>query len=213
MKNAYQITLALFVIATSPTVAQVAIGLKAGPTFSGVARSSFGAQDSYRIGWQAGLFGDMPVGKSFYLQPALLLTSRGFNSKALLINGNTGEVVRPINYSLRPLYVEMPVLVVHKFDVSKSLRAYVGAGTYMAVGIGGRLLNDAPAIFGSSGLDAKFGRNALFSQFDLGGSLAVGFDIRQRWQLGLNYNAGLRSKSLSNRMFSVTAGMFVGKYR
>ena len=213
MNTTYKLGLLAGILVSLSARAQLSIGVKAGPTFSGVTRSSPNVQDSYRVGWQAGLFGDMPLGKSVYLQPALLLTSRGFNAKAVLINGNTGEVIRPINYSLRPIYLEMPVLAVRKFDISRSLRAYAGAGIYMAVGVGGRLLNDLQGVLGSSETDAKFGPTQLFSRFDLGGSVAAGFEIHRRWQLALNYNAGLRSNGLSNRMFSVTAGVFIGKSR
>lgn len=197
---------------------QVHLGIKAGVNSSTINIPNIepGVSVEPRIDFQGGAFLDIPIARFFSLQPALLISTKGSKVNSLLIDGNTGSVISPINNSIKLVYAEIPVLALYRGHISQSLRFYGGVGPYVGIGLGGKLTStytpiaERDAVFGSGNV----GSNS-FRRFDYGASGAVGIEIK-RLLLGANYNYGLvdlgsaTSKSY-HRTLGITAGFWLDK--
>ncbi len=72
------------------------------------------------------------------------LSKQGLLQTGLLVNGKGGKAQASSYYSLweqstsKPIYLEMPISYVYKFNIGQSFSLYAGAGIYGAIGVGGK---------------------------------------------------------------------------
>lgn len=222
MKLVLSLVCCVCLCAVAPLVsrAQVRFGLKAGvqQTFITYPTVQPGTAFGKRIAYQAGLVFDCPLSRSFSVQPSLLLSSKGATFTGSVISGTTNVVIGPNETIFRPLYVELPVLLMYRFSVATRTRLLVGAGPYGAVGVGGRMYRnilyteyDEPMEFAPKGSGTRFQR------FDYGLTGAAGVELG-RVQLTLTYSQGLTNVTtfivntdLRNQALALTASFLLGE--
>ncbi|MCY7351851.1 MAG: PorT family protein [Cytophagaceae bacterium] len=193
--------------------AQVRFGVKAGLTSSRVISSSKGAA-SYnpRVAWQAGALADLGISRHFSIQPAVLLSSKGYNTKNDF--SSIGSTLN-LDATYSPLYIEVPILALLKINLGNTVRLFGGLGPYAAVGIGGQKNIKTSGVEATT--DIKYGNDGGdFKQTDFGGSLAIGAEIGGLL-LGANYNFGLAdlapgggNTTLRNASLGLTIGYLFG---
>jgi len=218
MKNLFKgVLLVSALFLSEETQAQIRLGIKAGINSSTnhVPNVESDVSVRSRIDFQGGVLVDIPMANSFSLQPALLVSTKGSKVNALLIDGNTGSVVSPINNSIKLVYAEIPVLALFRRCIHQSFRFYGGVGPYVGIGLGGKIKSSynplaKDVVFGSGNV----GSNS-FRRFDYGASAAAGIEIN-RLLIGVNYNYGLidlgRATSKSyNRTLGITIGFWLDK--
>lgn len=149
--------------------------------------------------FNVGIANRFGLSKVVDLELALLLAGKGSKAETYF-NGGTDYVKSRFN----PLYIEMPLNLVIKLPVSTSVGAFVHAGPYVAVGVGGKseteskvgvltsssssniqFSNDDP--FTSSQEDAAYNK---LKRFDYGLNVGGGFDFK-KVMIKLNYGLGL----------------------
>lgn len=81
-----------------------------------------------------GGFIELPLKDRFALQPGLLFSAKGSDYK-----------VDTIEYSISPIYIEIPVIVVYSFG-SDVVKISLFAGPYFACGVGGYKLGSGTGI-------------------------------------------------------------------
>lgn len=155
------------------------------------------------IGIHAGLMADLPVSKYFSFQPGLLLNGKGTKSQ----KGQPSDATY-FKATTNPYYVELPVNLVAKIPLaSKESNFFVGAGPYMAIGVGGKNKSEGK-IFGAG---FKSEENIEFSNDDpttINYEEGAGFRILKRFDYGLNGTAGFE---LNNLLLSVNYGYGIAK--
>ena len=109
----FLLSAAFLIAACMSAKAQLSVGIKGGINFSQINTNNF--NESTRTGYQAGVF--VRVGKAFYLQPELYLSSTGGN--IIATDGSKAS----INFT----NLSVPVLLGHTFG-SKDLNFRVMAG-------------------------------------------------------------------------------------
>ena len=97
-------------------------------------------------GFTMGVGMDYGFTENWSLQSGLMITSKGFKVKEM------GEKI-----TVRPIYLDIPILAAYKFAISDNAKFVVNAGPYMAIGLGGKAKwDDVDAkLFDDKGKDWK----------------------------------------------------------
>ena len=122
-----------------------------------------------------GGFLEIPIKGNFALQPGLLLSAKGSNFK-----------IDSTEFSLAPVYLEVPVMAVFSFG-SDVIKISLFAGPYFACGIGGYKIESEG---GFRYLSFGSGENKDLKPFDFGfnfgaGVIFKGFMISAQYGIGL----------------------------
>ena len=176
--------------------------LKGGVNFANVSYNSKGEVDDANLltSFHVGLMADIPVIKVLSVQPGLFFTGKG----SRIQSGSPSDV----NYykaTTNPLYVELPINVVVKLPLPNESNFFVGAGPYIAMGVGGKrkierktlglafsnnekieYSNDDPTTFKTEE-GAGLG---VMRRFDYGLNGTAGFQLNG-FLIGVNYGYGL----------------------
>ncbi len=134
-----------------------------------------------KIGFTAGVVGDIPIGKDFSFMPALNFVQKGSKSKH-----DSYESTTNLNY------IEIPLNFVYRVP-GKSGHLFIGAGPSVAYGISGKMKDSDP----SEPVDVKvkFGSSADddFKPLELAANLLLGYQFNGGFNLAANYNLGLNN--------------------
>jgi hypothetical protein len=131
----------LFVLLTSSILssyAQTSIGLIGGYNHSTLRSNDDnlaerGIDNSYYSGWRAGIITDHHLFGKFYLQPQLLINTKGYNISFKNTNGNAYQMN---HLSRRLTYLELQTNLLFKQQAGTG-KFFVGAGPYIGRGISG----------------------------------------------------------------------------
>jgi hypothetical protein len=175
--------------------------VKAGVNFANVSVTDNGRVDDAHMltSFHAGVGADLALSEGLSLQPALLLTGKG--SKTQYGQSTSATYWKATS---NPLYVELPVNVVGKIPLTEYTRIYVGAGPYVAMGVGGKnkVEGKTLGIASSSERDIVYSNDNPFThveensgygklkRFDYGLNALAGLDFN-KFAIGANYGYGL----------------------
>lgn len=120
--------------------AQVRWGIKAGFS-SGNMRLKDQTQmtlfhDRMLPAYHAGVLADIPLSKSFVVQPALLYSVKGTKTINTFMTGMGGNEEATTSY--RYNYLELPVNFLYKGEAGRG-KVFAGLGPYVAYGVGGKV--------------------------------------------------------------------------
>ncbi len=129
--------LALLLVSMLPIYAQTSIGVIAGYNRSSTNPGNYKGQYpnsnfSFKSGWRAGVTTDHRLSKKFYLQPQLLLNSKGRNYDVPY----SQELPQELSSTIQLLYLELQANMVFKQQWGSG-KFFVGAGPYIGRGVGG----------------------------------------------------------------------------
>lgn len=142
--------------------------------------------------FQVGILTDIRLGSSFLsLQPGILYTGKGSKVQ----RGTSGQAGY-FKQTFNPRYLEVPLNVLFKAPIGSTSRFFVGAGPYLAMGIGGDTKTERTmAITGTSTVE----RDITFSNDDpttFSQEEGTGLGVVRRFDYGLNGTAGIEGKSM-----------------
>ncbi|MBA2760726.1 MAG: PorT family protein [Segetibacter sp.] len=177
--------------------------VKAGVNFANLSVTDNGRVDDANMltSFHAGLGANLPLSERLTLQPALLLTGKGSKTK----NGqSTGTSPTYWKATSNPLYVELPVNLVAKIPLDEYIRIYVGAGPYVAAGVGGKnkvegktlgiaISSERDIIYSGDNPFTHVEENSGYGKlkrFDYGLNALAGLDFN-KFAIGANYGYGL----------------------
>ena len=126
-------------------------------------------ENSLMLGYHGGVNVQIPVAPEFYLQPGLMLSTKGAKDSGLADK-------------LSLSYIEMPINFVYKALLGNG-HFMLGFGPYLAYGVGGKATRESGS--GSAEYDVKFKKeNSLssantlyFRPFDAGGNIFAGYEL------------------------------------
>ncbi len=118
---------------------------------------------------------EMPVGGGFAFDPGILFSAKGTDYK-----------VDSVDFSLSPIYIEVPLNVAYSFG-SNTFKIFLFAGPYFACGVGGTCWKS-----GYSLQDLRFGKgeDKDLKFFDVGLNFGLGVNIKM-FLVTAQYGLGL----------------------
>lgn len=168
----------MLLFAVTVNAQKSSVTVKAGLNLANVTVDKDGGLDDAKgiASFHAGLQADLPITRFFAIQPGLFFTGKG-----------TKVQWNSITSSTKPYYIEVPVNAVVKVPLGEQASFFVGAGPYVAVGVGGK-----NSISGSIlGVDFNRTENIKFSNDDpfTSGEEGAGYGIMRRFDYGLTGGA------------------------
>jgi hypothetical protein len=195
-----------YMIAFTDIHAQIKSGYIFGLNFSTVTLKTNDkvSEPETPAGVHFGVFYEIPLKRNFDLQTALLFSAKGSNYK-----------IDTVEYSLSPIYIEVPVNVVYSFG-SDVLKISLYAGPYFGVGMGGYKI-----ISGGELKTLKYGsgKNKDLKNFDFGLNFGAGINIKGLL-ITAQYGIGMTNISppktvdmeMKNRVIGISvSSLFAGK--
>ncbi|NDV97176.1 PorT family protein [Dysgonomonas sp. 521] len=174
------------------------LGVKAGVNISNAIIDNKDADPKLKVGYQVGVTVDYSLTRDWLIQSGLSFTTKGAKIDDFLAGKVDGGDGRGETYTFNQLYIQLPVYAAYRINVSDNLGIVIGAGPYMAYGVGGkskRKLHDA--IFSDGSTELKFdtfgnGDDASeqLNRFDFGLGLNVSAEFG-KIVVGLGYEHGL----------------------
>lgn len=168
MKNFLIAVLFFNLLVSTVAVAQVQLGVKAGPILASAATESSSSvfSSSAKLSYLAGGFLALPFHKRMSLQVELLYVNKG-----------SGSVTNEVRSNLH--YLNIPVLL--QYRVIDKLNIELGPEV-------GYLLSAYNKYSNQSNLD---NRTYMIEKFDVGIDAGVSYDLSEKLMLGLRYNIGI----------------------
>jgi hypothetical protein len=149
-------------------------GVKGGINVSNLSVDNANEQNA-RIGYHAGLYGQIMSSETFALQLELLYSTKGSREQY-----SSGSLNQEINYNLG--YIDLPVLGV--FKLGRQAEIHVG-------GYASYLLNANVSYKGDLASGADDINKDNLKSYDYGLTGGFGFNFRKSVQVGARYNYGL----------------------
>ena len=133
--------------------------------------------DEARVGWHAGVYGQLFASEAFAIQPEVNFSTKG--TGVTRVDGTNVQYESNFNLS----YIDIPVLAVFKLGEF----AEIHAGAYWAYLLGAEIKNN------DRNPDNEFTTvdRDNFDDWDYGLVGGIGFNLGQGAQLGVRYNYGL----------------------
>lgn len=173
-------------------------GVKAGLNLS-TAEVDDAADSKFRAGYNVGVTVDYLLPRNFMIQSGLLFTAKG--SKQEKLNGSDWIPSSPdMTHTFNQLYLEIPVYAAYKIGVSRDMGIVVGAGPYVAYGLGGKTKqkfhnttsSDSEYKWDTFGDgiyddDRDHLRGETLNRFDFGGNIKVDLEYyKYVWGVGVS---------------------------
>ncbi|TSJ40632.1 PorT family protein [Mucilaginibacter corticis] len=134
----------------------------------------------------------IPLKNDFWLEAGL-----GISNKGSIIYNDA------LTTTTHLTYLEVPVSILRKFTFTSLGIFYLGAGGYVADGLGGEFDYQTP---GSTASDkVNFGKNNDILRFDTGLNFSTGFEFRNRVTFNMAYTLGLNNIASSTQQDAGTS--------
>ncbi|MCH5597265.1 porin family protein [Niabella ginsengisoli] len=183
--------------------AQVEIGVRAGLNLNNVSYKDGGGDKwdtKINPGFHAGVTFDIPVADEFYVQPGALFSVKGFKTtRSTDFLDYEGET------RWNASYIEVPINFLYKPELGSG-KLLLGAGPYVAYGIGGKAKFDDNISWEGGGAsnsdevklqfvndynDGDDDKYSYAKPFDAGANLLVGYEFSNKFSAQLNAQLGL----------------------
>ena len=173
--------IAMLAIVTAVS-AQVSLGIKGGVNMSNFVYDDEVDDKNPKIGFNIGLAADIDFAPTMALQTGLFFSTKGFKS----VND-----AMDAEYTENLMYLQLPLHLAYKVDVTPGTRVVFHAGPYAAYGVGGSREAKVGNLSGERDVDKIFGdADGQYKPFDAGLGLGVGaemgaFLIDLGWDMGM----------------------------
>ncbi len=175
--------IAAMLIMVMAASAQVNLGIKGGVNMSNFLADELNDK-GIKIGFNVGLSADFDFSSNSALQTGLFLTTKGAKYSA-----SFGSV--SADYTVNPIYLQLPVHYAYKIDVTPGTRIVFHAGPYAAYGVAGKMkLKGSVGDYSGEKDEKLFGDDKSLKPFDAGLGLGAGVELGSivldlGWDMGL----------------------------
>lgn len=169
----------------------------------------------FKLGFNVGFIGQIKLADSWYIQPSLIFTSKGYK----LNTQNQGDYTQNVELDVSAYYTQLPVDIVWKYDFNPDFRFFTQGGVFLGYGVAGtsyfldhygekfvpRVRHEqTPTPTAANGyigydhtvhglIDEDYDRTFMTdgtNRFEFGLEIGLGFEFRA-FQLTLSYQYGL----------------------
>lgn len=204
MKLSHLLACSLLVFAAKVNAQQSSVFVKGGLNIANISTTNDGTiEDANSLAsFHVGLLADLSLSKYIAIQPSLLFTGKGAKTQSGSPSDNTY-----FKATTNPYYIELPVNLVFKIPLEgNNTSIFLGAGPYVAMGVGGKNKTEGKFLGASFSSEDKID----FSNDDpaTGNEEGAGIGIMRRFDWGLNGTAGFQLKKV---LLSVNYGWGLAK--
>lgn len=195
-----------------PILAQVQIGLMAGPQFSTREYKFGSAHNGLITSINAGVMSSMHLSKKFVLHGTLGFSGKGVTIKDLTFSDALGNDMGQGNINILLNYIELRIPGNYAIDLSSRLKLLCGAGPYFSYAVSGHQKVTNNNFFGgfiNGGLDFE----NEYNRFEFGITANTSLQLHKNWLLGVSTDIGVTdifkiesSTTTSHISFSVALG-------
>ena len=186
-------TIAVLLLTAVCGYSQVSWNVKAGMNVSKVTHYS---DSEMKPGYQFGVGVDYFFTDSWGIQPSLMLVSKGVKWKGETYIGELLGYISELNASFNNtenrMYIEMPVMLAYRINLSNALKLVFNGGGYVSYGIGGKSYFTYNLYDGTT---QKYEGNtfSLGEKFDYGLGAGTALEFKNRYTVNLFGAWGLTS--------------------
>ena len=207
MKKKLITTLLLLLVCLSG-YSQISWNAKAGVNISNTINSG---NVDFKPGYQFGFGMDYYFNDHWGVQPSLLLMSKGYKKKGEYYFPpfmENSEKLKSYDITTHRVYVELPLLLTYRFNVSEKLKLIFSGGGYIAYGITGKFKNTNTLLDGSKRKDKVDSFSAGVEKFDTGLAAGATLEYKEKYSIGLSGDFGLQStqSTFKNRTYGLSFG-------
>ena len=205
MKKKFITTLLLLLVCLSG-YSQISWNAKAGVNISNTINSG---DVDFKPGYQFGVGMDYYFNDHWGIQPSLMLISKGYKIKGDYPPFiNKSEQLKSYDITDNKVYVELPLLLTYRFNVSEKLKLIFSGGGYIAYGIAGKSKNTNTLLDGSTKKDKVDSFSAGVEKFDTGLAAGAALEYNDKYSIGLSSDFGLKSTQarFKNRTYGLSFG-------
>jgi len=161
-------------------------GIRAGVNFTNITGKDYSDKDldnKIKTGFNVGVNAEVPIAPDFYVQPGLLVSTKGAKNKA------------DNDIKLNLTYLELPINLLYKPALGPG-KLLLGVGPYVAYAIGGKYTDangkKTDIKFENSISATEYLSGTLFiKHFDFGGNLLAGYEMSNNLSIQLNAQLGM----------------------
>ena len=205
MKKKLITTLLLLLVCLSG-YSQISWNAKAGVNISNTINSG---NVDFKPGYQFGFGMDYYFNDHWGIQPSLMLISKGYKIKGDYPPFiNKSEQLKSYDITDNKVYVELPLLLTYRFNVSEKFKLIFSGGGYIGYGIAGKSKNTNTLLDGSTKKDKVDSFSAGVEKFDTGLAAGAALEYNDKYSIGLSSDFGLRTIDGrdKNRTYGLTFG-------
>ncbi len=206
--NKKLITILLLLLSCMSGYSQISWNAKAGISISNIINSG---EVNFKPGYQVG------VGMNYYfndhwgIQPSLMIISKGYKIKGDYYFPpfmNNSEQLKSYDITNHKVYVELPLLLTYRFNVSEKFKLIFSGGGYISYGFAGKSKNTETLLNGSTRKNKVDSFSTGAEKFDTGLAAGATLEYKNKYSIGLSSDFGLRSTEArdKNRTYGLTFG-------
>lgn len=188
---------------TSQRVAndKMRFGIKAGANLMKMGKVQFGDQlysTDYRVGFQAGIYADLPMGGNFAFMPEATFTQKGGKLKET-VSGNTGE------FDSKVSYIDIPVLIGYK--ASPELTVFAGPQVSFLLDQKSSIKSNGNEIVSSSSKE-NFEKSIAGAAIGLGYAITPNINVNGRYTMDFQraFKENVNQDKVKNSGFALSLG-------
>ena len=143
------------------------------------------------------------------IQPSLMLISKGYKIKGDYPPFiNKSEQLKSYDITDNKVYVELPLLLTYRFNVSGKYKLIFSGGGYVGYGIAGKTKNTATLLDGSTRKEMMDSFSEGVEKFDTGLAAGAALEYKEKYSIGISSDFGLQStqSTFKNRTYGLTFG-------
>lgn len=201
MKKMRLTALVMMLAIVTAVSAQLNLGIKGGVNMSNLVYDDEVNDKNPKIGFHVGLAADYDFAPSMALQTGLFFTTKGYKFES-----------ESVDYTENLMYLQLPVHLAYKVDVTPGTRIVFHAGPYVAYGVGGSRKADVGDLTNEWDVDKIFGDEARqYKPFDAGLGLGVGTEFGPLlldigWDMGLVNISHIDDENVKNQNAYLSVG-------
>jgi len=201
-------TILLLLLVSLSVYSQMSWKVKAGVNISDITNWELA---DYKPGYQFGVGMDYYFNNHWGIQPSLMLISKGYKIKGDYYFPpfmENSEKLKSYDITDNKVYVELPLLLTYRFNVSEKLKLIFSGGGYIAYGIAGKTKNTATLLDGSTRKEKMDSFSEGVEKFDTGLAAGASLEYKEKYSIGISSDFGLQStqSTFKNRTYGLTFG-------
>jgi hypothetical protein len=189
----------------------------------GVASSSIvGSDDKFfgaSTGWKIGATYDINIAPNLYIIPGIEIVDKAFDAKKEFdyACGTVWEIAGEDSYTWKGTvdryYIQIPVSIAYKFNLSDALKLTVKAGPYVAYGFSGTEVDRSYSENGGASYTSYYKKEifdkGMNHRFDCGILAGASLDIK-RFVVGVEYSHGFTHQYNKTKAYNQAIGAVIG---
>ena len=199
-------TILLLLLVSLSGYSQMSWKVKAGVNISDITNWELA---DYKPGYQFGVGMDYYFNDHWGIQPSLMLISKGYKIKGDYPPFiNKSEQLKSYDITDNKVYVELPLLLTYRFNVSGKYKLIFSGGGYVGYGIAGKTKNTATLLNGSIRKEKMDSFSEGVEKFDTGLAAGASLEYKEKYSIGISSDFGLQStqSTFKNRTYGLTFG-------